>query len=297
MLDFHSPSLADKEWVRKALAKSQFFGCEYSFGNIFLWSKAYRTRIAQYQNFFLSKSGSGHYCYCFPAGEGNLREAIDVIHEDARRCNQPLCLYGVTKSAMARLEEILPGRFTYIPCRNDYDYLYQSEDLIHLSGKKYHGKRNHIARFQREYSWQYEDITMENLAECRAFNGLWEEEKGAGVTREVLTELEMVDNAFENFQALDFVGGLLRADGKIVAYTFGEELNPNVFDVHVEKALTSVNGAYPMINREFAARRLGSYEYINREEDVGAEGLRKAKLSYHPAILLEKYRAVYRENL
>lgn len=297
MLNFHFPTLADKEWASRALGKSHFWGCEYSFGNIFLWSKAYQTKIAQYKDFLLFKSGSESFCYGFPAGEGDLREAIDIIRDDANNCGQGFCLYGVTQTAIERLEKIMPGSFDYIPRRNDFDYIYKSEDLINLSGKKYHGKRNHIARFKRERNWEYEDITPQNIEECLAFNALWEREKGDGVTSGLLTELEMIDNAFKHFQTLGFIGGLLRVDGKLVAYTFGEELNPDVFDVHVEKALASVNGAYPMINREFAARRLGGYAYINREEDLGAEGLRKAKLSYYPAVLLEKYRAVYREGV
>lgn len=297
MLDFHFPTLADKEWVNKALEKSRFWGCEYSFGNIFLWSKFYQTQIAQYKDFLLFKSGSENFCYCFPAGEGDLREAIEVIREDARACGQGFCLYGVTKSAIDELETAMPGSFDYIPSRNDFDYIYNSEDLINLPGKKYHGKRNHIARFNREQNWSYEDITPQNIAECLAFNALWEKEKGEGVTNGLQSELEMIENAFKHFQQLGFVGGLLRADGKIVAYTFGEEINSEIFDIHVEKALASVNGAYPMINREFAARKLGGYAYINREEDLGEEGLRKAKLSYYPSVLLEKHRAVYREGL
>lgn len=297
MLDFHFPTLSDKQWVKQALEKSQYWGCEYSFGNIFLWSNAYQTRIAQYKNFFLSKSGTDRYCYCFPAGEGDLADAIRQIYEDAQKCGKSFCMYGVTKQAIAMLEQIMPNSFDYTPGRNDFDYIYTSDDLIHLSGKKYHSKRNHIARFIRENQWSYEDITESNIPECRAFNARWAEEKGSDITSGILTELQMVDKAFDNFAALGLIGGLLRVDGEIVAYTFGEEITPDIFCVHVEKALAQVNGAYPMINREFAERKLHSYRYINREEDVGVEGLRKAKLSYHPSILLEKHLAVFRGQL
>lgn len=294
MLDFHFPTLSDKQWVQQALAKSQYYGCEYSFGNIFLWSNVYKTRIARYKDFFLSKSGTDHFCYCFPAGEGDFTDAIQKIYEDSQQCGKSFCMYGVTKQTMEKLEQLMPGSFDYVPSRNDFDYIYSSDDLITLSGKKYHSKRNHIARFNRENHWSYENINKENLEECRAFNTRWEEEKGAGATSGVLTELEMVDKAFDNFDALGLTGGLLRIDGEVVAYTFGEEITPEIFCVHVEKALANVTGAYPMINREFAERKLSSYRFINREEDVGVEGLRKAKLSYHPSILLEKYIAVFR---
>ncbi len=294
MLDFHFPTLSDKQWVKQTLAKSQYFGCEYSFGNIFLWSNAYQTRIAKYKDFFLSKSGTDHYCYCFPAGEGDFRDAIQRIYEDSQQCGKSFCMYGVTKQAIDMLEQLMPGAFDYVPSRNDFDYIYLSEDLMNLAGKKYHAKRNHIARFIRENDWSYEDITKQNISECRAFNRRWEQEKGSGATSSVLTELEMVDKALDYFEELNLSGGLLRVNGEVVAYTFGEEITSQIFCVHVEKALANVNGAYPMINREFAVRNLSKYRYINREEDVGVEGLRKAKLSYHPSILLEKYIAVFR---
>ena len=104
-------------------------------------------------------------------------------------------------------------------------------------------------------------------------------------------ELDAINISFENYFDLGFVGGLLRANGEVVAFTFGEEMNPEVFCTHIEKAYADVRGAYPMINREFAANALSQYKYINREDDTGSEGLRKAKLSYCPDILLEKYMA------
>lgn len=297
MLNFHKPVLSDAAWVRAALKQSGYFGCEYSFGNIFLWSDVYQTQIAEYKNFFFAKSGVGNCRYCFPAGSGDLKEAVEVLRDDAHANNLPFCMYGVTPQAIERLEAVFPNEFIFTPGRNDFDYIYRTADLTSLSGKKYHSKRNHIARFMKKYDWRYEQITDDNIYECHNLNMRWKEEKGDAISSSMLGELKMCENALNNFNALQLSGGLLRVDGEAVAYTFGEEINEKIFCVHVEKALTAYDGSYPMINKQFVSERLQAYEYVNREEDVGEEGLRKAKLSYHPAILLEKNCACLKSDL
>ena len=200
--------------------------------------------------------------------------------------------YGLTNEEKEKIEVTFPDEYVFYPSRNSFDYIYRVSDLAGLSGKKYHSKRNHISFFKKTYNWSYEEMNSENLHECMAMNEKWfslnvdKDPDGIDAERAVL------NLCFDNFSKFAFVGGLLRVDGEVVAFTFGEKLNDNTFVTHFEKAFADIRGAYPMINNQFALNTLKEYEFVNREDDIGSEGLRKAKLSYYPEILLEKFTAV-----
>ena len=179
--------------------------------------------------------------------------------------------------------------------RSSYDYIYSREALAKLAGKKYHGKRNHIARF-KDNDWHYEPMTPDNLSVCLEMHREWERQQ-----RQYMNDSMMEDNrgtlrAFRDFEALGLEGGLLYQGSRLVAYTMGEPLTTDTYAVHFEKAFPDVNGAYPAINQEFVLHNMEAYQYINREEDTGDEGLRKAKLSYHPVIILQEYEATLEEE-
>ena len=176
--------------------------------------------------------------------------------------------------------------------RNSFDYVYSREKLATLKGKKYHAKRNHISYFEKNNNWSFEPLTRENIADCVAMNEKWYELNVEKDRVGIEHEREVLRMNFDHFDEIGCVGGVLRVDGEVVAFTFGERLNDNTFVTHFEKAFSDIRGAYPMINRLFAQEMLSDYEFVNREDDVGSEGLRSAKLSYHPDILLEKFVAV-----
>ena len=292
MLDFRSPALSDGQTIRRIVADSGRMGCEYAFGNIFAWSVPYGVTITVYNGFFLSyseKDGS----YCFPAGNGDLKGIIDELKKDAAQRNVPLLLYGVTRDDANILLELYGDSVIIEPARNSFDYIYWTADLFGLPGKKYHSKRNHIASFEKENIWSSEEIDAHNIDECVRMSIQWEENNIDKNPDELSMEQSALAVAFKNYDALGFKGALLKNKTGALAFTFGEEINRRLFCTHFEKAYADVRGAYPMINREFA-KMLHAYKYINREEDAGDEGLRKAKLSYHPAILLEKNTAVFR---
>lgn len=297
MLDFRPPVTEDRKWVAPIISHAKRFGCDYSFGDMFIWQHVYNIRIASHDGFLFSINGTDddngikRPTYGFPVGEGNLKEAIELIEEDSAKRGYELEMFGLNNECVKKVETLFPGKFDFEPLRDSFDYIYLTENLINLPGKKFHGKRNHIAAFMRENEWSYEPITADNLDECRAMNAEWERRNREKDPEAMDDELDAINISFENYFDLGFVGGLLRANGEVVAFTFGEEMNPEVFCTHIEKAYADVRGAYPMINREFAANALSQYKYINREDDTGSEGLRKAKLSYCPDILLEKYMA------
>jgi len=224
-----------------------------------------------------------------PLGNNNLKPAIDRICEDARERNYPVRLYAITNDMYDLVEKACPGVFEYKKDRAWFEYIYSSEDLINLAGKKFQPKRNHINKFKREYEWEYIPITEEIIPECIDLYKRWcIENGGCRGEQDYFDEFRAMQTAFENFAELGLIGGALRIDGEILAYSYGQPLGADTFGVHAEKSLYEIDGGFTMINREFAEHNCLQYKYINREEDLGLEPLRKAKLSYHPVILLEK---------
>ncbi len=300
MIEFRQVTLTDRDWIVPMVKASGEMGCEYSFSNIFMWSSLYATKIARAGNFLTAEERVHCLSFLFPAGTGSDDELKDVLlelRETARREGCPFRLHRISSAGIKRLDRIFPGQFELYPNPADFDYIYRRDNLATLAGKKYHGKRNHIARFMDSCpDWQFEPINENNAAECIALTREWLSSR-EDPDPMLLTELRAIHLGFDHFKELNLTGGLLRCGGKVIAYTFGEPLNDNTFVTHVEKATPDIQGAYPMINREFAANLLSGYEWINREEDLGLEGLRKAKQSYHPDILYEKYVAILKEDL
>ena len=295
MIEFRAPRIGDREWVSALMQSTGRESCEYCFGNLFIWSPSYDTKIVRIDDWFVSRSGAEDGMYCFPMGHGDLRAVVDALLEDSRERGGQLRFYGVTEPDKLALEQAMPGKFRFEEDRDFFDYIYEREALSALPGKKYHGKRNHIAAFERAGDWQYEPITADNLAECVEMDRLWKEKNIDKNPMELERENDALQRAFRYYEPLGLVGALLRQGGRVVAFTIGEAMGTHMFCTHFEKAFSDVRGAYPMINREFAARTITAYPLVNREEDAGDEGLRKAKLSYHPFKLLTKYEAVYED--
>lgn len=286
MLEFKKPQIEDKKWVDALLTECSK-GCEFCFGNIFIWSDVYNTCIAKYNNTLVIRyKVDSEYSYSFSNSE-NLCGLINELLENANKHNQVLKLYGLTKDEKDILEKEMPGSFEFAQTREYFDYVYKTEDLINLSGRKYHQKRNHISYLKNNFVWKYESINDSNIEECRVFNRNWERHNENKNPDELSDENIAIQKALDNYTALGFVGGLLRVDGRIEAYTFGEPLNDRIFCTHIEKANADLRGAYALINQQFAEKELSSYIYVDREEDTGSEGLRQAKLSYHPDYLIE----------
>lgn len=296
MLVFSRPEITDKLWVKPILQKAQRQGCDFSFGNILIWSFAYTTKIANFNGCFLAKSveESGECTYAFPVGERPLTELINTLIDDAAQNSDTLRLCGLTADDVEKLSLAMPDKFYYTSKRDFADYIYLVEDLACLSGRKYHSKRNHISFFENNFKWKYEEIDKSNIDECFEMNKKWLSENLERDEAGLITESQAVKKAFENYFELDFKGGLLRTDGRVVAYTMGEKLNDLTFCTHIEKADADIRGAYPMINKQFALNTISSYKYVNREEDLGNQGLRRAKESYKPAYILDKSVAVYK---
>ncbi|MBQ7580452.1 MAG: DUF2156 domain-containing protein [Clostridia bacterium] len=287
MFDFKIPDLSDSEWVRECFLKSGTVDCAFCFGNLLMWCGIYRVEICKIDGLFVSRSinDDGTYAFCFPKGEGDVGAVVSKLENEYGN----ISFFGLDENDVKSLRAFRGDEYEISFDRDSSDYIYKVSDLSDLPGKKYHQKRNHIAYFEKNYNWSYESIGSANIAECLRMNDEWNEKNIDKVSTGTDKEEIAIKRAFENFDRLGLVGGLLRVDNKVCAYTFGEKLNDSYFCTHVEKAFYDMRGAYPMINREFARRELSGFEFVNREEDLGIEGLRKAKLSYHPCRLSNFY--------
>ncbi len=294
MLNFKTPEIEDKNWVKECFSKAHSMSYEYAFGSVFVWRTAYSTKIARYKDFFICRWGKNDYSYSLPIGNGDFKDAVLQIIDDAKSLGITPKIYGVTESYKEMLEECFPKKFRYDYDDGNNDYIYNVSDLADLKGKKYHGKRNHVANFKRNNpDWSYEEINEKNISDCIDLHTNWIYDKDENDSDYSL-EFDAVLSGFENYKELGFFGGIIRVNSKAIAYTYGEALNDSCFISHFEKAPAEINGAYAIINQEFAKRlRELGYEYVNREEDMGLEGLRKAKQSYHPCLWLKKETAVY----
>lgn len=244
------------------------------------------------------RSGFKEFSYLYPFGRGDVRPVIEEMAADARKNNVNFTVSLILEPMKQELQTIFPGRFTFTEERDYFDYIYERESLVELKGKKLHAKKNHLNAFKTSNpDWSFERITRENIDECWQMNQLWSEQNDLSLGSGLLKEQAALRSAFDHFFEEELVGGLIRTNGRIVAYSIGHPLNSDTFVVHFEKAFADVRGAYQIINQQFALNCCEGYRYINREDDTGLEGLRKAKLSYLPQILLKKYDAKLVETL
>ena len=305
MIPFRDPQLADRPWVEELFHISGNRGCEYSFVTLYIWSGTYRQQIARMGDYAMERLyGSMGYAYLFPAGSGELEPVLSALEKDAEERGEICRFVCMTAEQAKTLEELRPGMYQIEPDRDGWDYLYDIDRMADLPGKKLHGKRNHIHRFMDACpDWTVEVIDEANLAECAEMDLEWNRRyrpDAATACQEketLLSERHAMSRAFAAFRELGLTGLLIRSEGKVVAFTMGSHIGDDTFDLHFEKAYSDIQGAYPMIYREFARwlrEHMPGLRWLNREDDMGMEGLRKSKESYYPDQMVEKYTAVHR---
>ena len=305
MIDWKELELSDKAQIEDKICASGCHGADYSFTNLYIWREAYKPKIAWCDNRLLVGMPDWNV-YAYPKGDGPIVNSIELLLDEAHERGEKLLIRGLTDKT---LEEFLPlygDKFEITEDRDNADYIYMVDKLCNLPGRHLSSKRNHIRHFERNGEWEFHRIAADScgkysscsdsgeykpssIEEAKAFVDLFYREKN---DPELAAEAKAIDEMFANYDALGFIGGLLYQNGEPVAFTAGTKLDNEVFDTHFEKALPGVEAAYTMVNREFARmvhEELPEIGAFNREEDMGIEGLRKAKLSYHPDILLMKY--------
>lgn len=291
-IDFKPITVGDRAAITSFTLPSPLRNCDLAFSNMCSWRFLYQSEYAVHENFLLIRfriEDKKRVAYMVPVGSGDLREALLLLEEDSWRHGHPLLMLGVTPASEGLLEEAMPGAFAYLPDRDHFDYIYRREDLATLRGRKLQAKRNHANKFRKLYDYEYVPLTPGSAPECLELEAKWFAANRTEADREGLSEeRRSMTFALRHFEELGLSGGAIRVGGKLAAFTFGSPVNRDTFGVHVEKADTGYEGAYSIINQEFAARIPEQFTYVNREEDLGIPGLRQAKLSYNPAILLPK---------
>lgn len=289
--------LSDRELIERYYAKVPERNCEFTFANNYLWKPFYPIFFGEVEGNLVFESGAGGMSVSFPQGTADLKRTIDRLTEWFEQVGRPFKMHLVSPSQFEKLEAAYPGRFQIEYDRDFADYVYEREKLKNLPGKDYHGKKNHCNKFKKLYpDWQYEEITPDNRDECIAMAKEWWKQNNFGEGGEKEEEISVTLSALENMETLKLSGGLLRAGGRVVAFAVGEPCGEDMFVVHFEKAFADVEGAYSMINQQFVEHAMEGYTYVNREDDAGSEGLRKAKLSYRPVFLMEKGLVTEREE-
>ncbi len=337
MMNFKEIELQDKSAVDAVICASGCFGADYSFANLYIWRHTYKPLVYFGESRLIVTTADRQY-YSYPKGDGDVRPYIDMLIEEAKNRGERLVIRGLTDRTLDEFKLECPDYadgFDIVEDRDNADYVYMTDKLRFLAGRKLASKRNHIKHFIANGDWQIKSvgasangvkdsvagakdsaevakdsvagvkdsvagvkdsdgkpIEIASIKEARAFVAeFYKEKEDPGLAEETVAINEM----FDSFAELGFIGALLYQKGKPVAFTAGTKLGEAGMDVHFEKALPDVDGAYTMINREYVnmvAQMKPEVEFFNREEDMGIEGLRKAKLSYHPDILMMKYFAV-----
>ncbi len=295
MFLFRKIELSDAQTVRDIIKNADIDSCDFAFGNLFMWGEHYSLEICIEDGFLYCRSGkSDGYVYSFPIGTGDIKKALDKLLQFA---GDGIKFYSLRERHIAYLEKEYPSKFEFFSFLDGREYAYKSKNLIDLAGRKYHQKRNHISKFMNTHTQVFlkEISCKDDLEICRNIALSWFEDKFESV-EEKPADYMPLEMAFRYFDELQYKGAILYADGQAVAFTVGEEISCDMFDVHFEKTLPDYKDAYPVINNQFVKQCLGQYKYINREDDTGSLALRKAKFSYNPDFLVNKYNAKVRKE-
>ena len=271
--------------------------CEYCFATLYLWQHVYKTRYYIGEDFaVIMAENEGNTFSILPlATKERLPEVIDFVVKYFTKEGKKVCFRGVTKEVVQVLNENYPKQFEYTEERDLFDYVYDGESLRTLAGKKNQKKRNHLNYFLKEFEGRYEYklLNEENFDECLELLKEWtlkkeeNDEHDEGIDDEYIG----IKKIFKDYELLKDklkIAGVY-VDNKLEAFTIGELINPNMALVHIEKANPNIRGLYQYINQQFILNEFPEVEFVNREEDLGIPGLRKAKLSYHPVRFVEKY--------
>jgi len=284
--EFAPIELEHKPEVDEVLARLRPLASEYTFTNLFAWGEVSGYKLSRFEDGLLIRKGrEDGLSFLQPLTPDGSGGAITTCLASAGRIER------VGEDFFTRLAaDKLPG--TPLEVRDDFDYVYSVPELIELRGEKYHDKKNLLNQLDKYYSWSYHPMTPEIVERCLRFQHEWCEERDCEAHESLSRENCATYRMLSNFTALNLHGGMIEIDGRIVAITLGEPLNADTFVIHVEKAMGGITGLYQAINREFLCDAAASFPYVNREQDLGVPGLRKAKLSYNPVRMIRKFTIV-----
>lgn len=303
-LEFHRLTVEDRESVQRVTLAAGRRNCNLTFANLIGWQFWFNTEVCIGEShtpafghpfqkgmvvvFRFSIEGRRAYMLC--CAEPPTVSLLGMLIDDAASVGADLLIMGLEDDHAAHVKALMPGRVGVEPRRNQYDYIYLRQELAEMKGKNLKAKRNHVNKFLSEHpDFEYMELTPERFDECRQLSMLWRNEVHQDepfYNETVRAEQRAMETVLAHWDELGMRGGCIYVGGRMVAFTYGAAVTHDTFDVLVEKADRTVDGAFNIINQQFAAHLPEQYVYVNREEDMGLEGLRKSKLSYHPYMLL-----------
>ena len=287
--DFKPVEIQDKDIFNRYFKEDSPDISELTFTNLFMWQNLYRPAWKEYDNvllIILNPEGA-HPFGLQPVGTGNKSEALHKLFDClGEKTPEP----KICRAGEKFVSEVIDKKsFSCLPDRDNSDYVYSTLDLIQLSGRKYHRKKNHLNQFIKHIQYEYQELDLE-LVECFIdMQEEWCKMRECTEIPDLLSEDYAVHTALTHFEELDYRGGAIKIDGRIEAFSLGEGLNENTAVIHIEKANPEIPGLYNAINQMFCSDAWAEFEFMNREQDLGVEGIRKAKESYLPHHMINKY--------
>lgn len=299
-INFQPIKLTDKPVFDSFFRARRYENAHFNFTNLFMWRNAYNIEWCTESGFLFIRAAWGNEQFALqPFGpDAEFGKAITIWEDYFKQNGLPFIISGMESGAALQLEKLRPGFFKFREDRDNYDYIYSAQDLINLKGRKFHSKKNHFNSFKKMYSnFVYLPLSAELVGQCIATASDWYEKKTDATDDDLIDyEKNAIIEALTNQEQLGLTGGVIMINGTVEAFTFGEQLNADTAVIHVEKANADIRGIYPAINQQFVKHAWPKMRYINREEDMGLEGLRKSKLSYHPVKFVKKYVVTIRDQ-
>jgi len=297
-MNFKEITLEDKKIINRYIKPYYFKTSEFSFTSFYIWRKAYHIQYTILDDtlIIMKRDDKGNYYFMQPIGhkEENLNYILNKCIDYMKENNMVYLFKDAEEPFIKKLNEIYPRRFIIEEDRDNFDYIYESKNLISLSGKKLHSKKNHINSFIRNYDSMIKPIDKNNADEVIEMANFWCKQNFC--VDYLYFELKGVQDILNHIGELDFEGMAVYVNDRVEGFTFGEKVNNRMAIIHIEKANVDLNGLYAYINRSFVKNYFKDVPYINREQDLGIEGLRKAKLSYQPFKLEKKFIVKVCEN-
>ncbi len=289
-------TLENKELLNQYFKGYPHDSSSFNFTNLFMWKHLNQFKY-EIINDFLCISGSYYgEPFLFPPLPkkqytiDQLSDTLDLLIERFEKTGYPFKIKVVPYYLLEPFKKAKPNRFRFSHDRDNDDYVYLAQDLILLQGRKLHAKKNHWNYFMNHIPHEYVPLTKDLVTDCLALNRQLKKGKYTAIQSTLIDyEETAIEKAFASMDQLDYKGGAILIHGKVEAFTFGEKLNHHTMVIHIEKANTEFRGLYQAINQKFCEQECSTIKYVNREEDMGFDYLRKAKKSYRPIKMIEKY--------
>lgn len=282
-MKFDKITIETKDLINSYIRKTRYLTSDYALPVILTWYDLREPEISEYNNaLYIRAFLYGKRIYFPPLTNGSFKEAVDILVDYTKASGEELEIILAIKEQVDQLDQ---DRFELTTNRDYAEYVYLSEDLINLTGKRYHAKRNHINKFKSVYSYDFRSFEREDLGGVLELLASWTEDKGNIET----DEIRMVNYFLNNIDALDLFADVILVDDKIIGTSIGECSNPDMGIVMYEKCDFKYDGVCAAFNQMVSEKHFKNIKYINRQEDIGIEGLRKSKMSYHPIMLIYRW--------